>query len=237
MNKSIREQFNIDFRPKSYWGELDNILNNIKGQWRREQIKNSLLNNEFIPNEILQDEVSDKVRDLIGRFHPSYMGGEYLPNYKPFEVEIARVVFRSVTQDVMSIRAKLGKSRIYYRIVDEYEDMSWISTRKSSYKPLTFLQLIKLLLTTFVEGEDYPHKMMVDGSFFCNYLWEWEGIEENGGFMRVESKFYPELNKYFIHLEENWMKFCNEDYKTDRNFDKYKDYEIFRIASGELLEL
>ena len=136
----------------------------------------------------------------------------------------------------MSIRAKLGKNRIYYRIVDENE-MNWISSRKSSLKPLTFKQIIKMMLTTYVEGEEYPYKMMIDGTFYCNYLWEWEGIEDNGGFMRVESNFYPEIYEYFHQLEENWLEFCDDYYKIDREFNEYDNNEKFRIASDGLLDM
>jgi hypothetical protein len=48
------------------------------------------------------------------------MGGEYLPNLMPNEVEIARVTMTSTTMDVISIRARHTKHKIIYRIVDEY---------------------------------------------------------------------------------------------------------------------
>ena len=241
MNKKLLQKIDLEFRPKSYWGELDKILSNIKGQWRREQVKYSLLKNEFIPEEILQDEISDELRDYISKIHPSFMGGEYLPNYKTFEVEIARVIYESTTRDVMSFRAKLGKSRIYYRIEDEYEDMSWISTRKSSLKPLTLKQLIKMILTAYVEGEDYPHKMMIDGTFFCDYFWEWEGIDHNNGFIRVESDFYPKICDYFSQLEDNWLSFCSNYYESEdedeNSLEKLNKDEVFKLASGGLLDI
>ena len=48
------------------------------------------------------------------------MGGEYLPNRQATEVEIARINIDSTTSDVTSVYAKVGKNRIYYRVVDEY---------------------------------------------------------------------------------------------------------------------
>jgi hypothetical protein len=48
------------------------------------------------------------------------MGGEYLPDLKQDEVEIARITIASTTQDVTSVFARRGKHRIYYRVVDEY---------------------------------------------------------------------------------------------------------------------
>jgi len=45
--------------------------------------------------------------DLI---HPSFMGGEYLPDYRRDEIEIARIELESTTSDVISVRAR---PRIY----------------------------------------------------------------------------------------------------------------------------
>lgn len=39
------------------------------------------------------------------KFHPSFVGGEYLPDYKANEVQIARIELQSTTTDVISIRA------------------------------------------------------------------------------------------------------------------------------------
>ena len=51
-----------------------------------------------------------------------FMGGEYLPDYLPEEVEIARVAMESTTADVISIRAFMeADNLIHYRVVDEYE--------------------------------------------------------------------------------------------------------------------
>ena len=48
------------------------------------------------------------------------MGGEYLPDLKQDEVEIARITIASTTQDVTSVFVRRGKRRTYYRVVDEY---------------------------------------------------------------------------------------------------------------------
>ena len=55
--------------------------------------------------------------DLI---HPSFMGGEYLPDYGRDEVEIARIELDSTTSDVINVRAQPRGKRIRYSVCDEY---------------------------------------------------------------------------------------------------------------------
>jgi hypothetical protein len=47
----------------------------------------------------------DEARISLGQIHPTFMGGEYLPNYCRQEVEIARIALASTTSDVISLRA------------------------------------------------------------------------------------------------------------------------------------
>ena len=80
--------------------------------------------------------------------HPWFKGGEYLPDLLPREVEIVRVTLKSVTMDVISIRARWTKDRIKYRIVDEYWDDSSFDyhlIQKTSVKPLAMRQLIRII--------------------------------------------------------------------------------------------
>ena len=44
---------------------------------------------------------------------------EYLPDLMENEVAIARITIASITLDVTSVYARLGKNRIRYRVVDE----------------------------------------------------------------------------------------------------------------------
>jgi len=96
-----------------------------------------------------------------GELPPSWMDGEYLPDYLPGEVEIARIVLESVTQDVVSIRARRRGSerRIVYRVVDEFGSEFDFSPR-SSRRPLSHGRLARLIdtlrnITNPVEGLGY----------------------------------------------------------------------------------
>ena len=101
------------FRPESYWDAPEAILANVKGQWRRRYLSDPPDGQiEDIPEELLANELSAADRAMAGRLHPSMMGGEYLPAYRRQEIEIARVVLASVTQDVISIRPAWTADRL-----------------------------------------------------------------------------------------------------------------------------
>ena len=70
------------------------------------------------------------------------MGGEYLPDRRDTEVEIARLNIDSTTSDVTSVYARPGKDRINYRVVDEYDGDTLSEKRTRSSKR----QLLRLLL-------------------------------------------------------------------------------------------
>jgi hypothetical protein len=117
-----------DFRPESYWDDqsdpLSAVLRNIKGRNRRQMIRDYWAQGrlEDLDDSLLQPELSEDQRDRLGRIHPSFLGGEYLPSYLPQEAEIARIELESTTADVISIRARrAGEHQIRYRIVDEYD--------------------------------------------------------------------------------------------------------------------
>ena len=72
------------YRPVSYWHDetpAQAILKNIKGDFRREEIRKALAKGELeeIPQEILRDTISEKLRKATGRIHPRFMGGESPP--------------------------------------------------------------------------------------------------------------------------------------------------------------
>jgi len=73
---------------------------------------------------------SEADRRALGRLHPSFMGGEHLPDRRETEVEIARINIDSTTSDVTSVYAKAGKDRILDRVVDEH-DGDTLTTRRT----------------------------------------------------------------------------------------------------------
>jgi hypothetical protein len=92
-----------DFRPESYWAPAGNplaaALRNVKGRNRREMIRDyhssGLL--PTLSDDLLRDTLEEDTRESLGLIHPSFMGGEYLPDYSRHEVEIARIELQSTT--------------------------------------------------------------------------------------------------------------------------------------------
>ena len=195
----------LDFRPSSYWNATDPaaaITQNIKGQLRREMVRDFISGNVpeilgEIDDELLKDEVSDETRRFLGCMHPSWMGGEYLPGYPRGEVEIARIVLKSTLGDVMSIRARRTHAgTVLLRMVDEYESV-FRSVHARAKRPLTLGQLVEFIDNINMVGEREPTLPWVEAC--VEY-----GAEGDIGFATVESDAYPELGAYYALRLAAW---------------------------------
>lgn len=100
-----------------------------------------------IPDYLARSALSGEERQALGRIHPAFMGGEYLPSLMENEVMVARVTIASTTQDLTCVYARHGKSRIYYRVVDEYggDSLRGRATRTST-RPLTLGALMSFFI-------------------------------------------------------------------------------------------
>jgi len=188
----------LSFQPQSYWGPQDletHFGARSKGELRRNAAL-SLLADGVIDANILSPETDDTARRAAGATHPWMIGGAYLPDFLPDEVEIARVVMRSVTMDVISVRARLVDQAIQYRIVDEYMDEGsdpYKMRPETSETPLTMQQLIDAI----------EEANLVNGPRELNYM---ESPEDVYDFCSVISSFYPELGHWFEESNEQWLR-------------------------------
>jgi hypothetical protein len=194
------------YRPVSYWHDetlTQAILKNIKGEFRRRQIRRALAEGsvEDIPEEILQEAVSENVRQFAGRIHPHLMGGEYLPDCTNGEVEIARISLDSTTHDIISLRATPQQdSTISYSVADEYEGMfAFDLSLTSSALPLTLGELADLLETSKQRGA--PGNLIVG---FNNHNAEYIGRSTLRHFTSISSEFYPQLARHCEHIFDEW---------------------------------
>ena len=94
----------LSFRPTSYFWPLGletHVLARIKGAERRAAVQRLIDAGRLdeVPSFLRQSSLSDADRQAIGRIHPAFMGGEYLPDLTSHEVEIARITIASVTQE------------------------------------------------------------------------------------------------------------------------------------------
>lgn len=196
----------IDYcqRPKSYWDDQDvltALLANVKGSERRQMIRVYWEQGRLdeLGDVILKDTLDEDEREYLGQIHPIFMGGEYLPDYKLGEVEIARIELRSTTRDVISVRARKRGRRIGYRIVDEY-DTGFPLQRETSVRPLSLAELIRLLETSgpreLPSGLILGYNELSEDSVGREYLRD---------FTSVSSEFYPDLGQHCACVISDWV--------------------------------
>lgn len=201
------------FRPKSYWEDLDPlsaILQNVTGENRRQMITDywNADRLEELDPALLQDEPDPASRMRLGRIHPSFMGGEYLPSYFPGEVEIARICLRSTTSDVITLRARPVPTGIAYRAEDEYEGKFTLPLTVSE-KPLTLAEVVRQFEDGRLKELDYPgglalgyNNLNADGG--CDF-------EDLRHFTRIYSTVYRQLEAHFENVFEEWVaESCRE---------------------------
>ena len=210
----------FSFQPASYWDEndpLSAILRNVKGTNRRQMITdywNAGKIEELEPT-LLADDTNPRLRGFLEFLHPSFMGGEYLPDLRPTEVEIARIDLQSTTADVISIRARRepGNELIHYQIVDEYDTAFEIQPESSS-APLTQGELISLL-----DGSDGTNAGEGGGLAHCYNIMNLNGLREAEPlrhFTTVTSTVYPDL---FDHYDAEHQEWCEECSRTEDEED------------------
>ena len=200
----------IDYtqRPASYWDDssvLHATLRNVKGENRRRLIRDfhSLDKLDQVEPGLSKDTLTTPERQSLGRIHPSFLGGEYLPDYRTSETEIARIVLDSTTRDVISLRARRTKTGLLrYSIVDEYEGVFYFPKLPSR----TFLTLGQIVDWIDQVGlSDGPNFGIGLGLIYTlsNYS-EGEPVEDLENFTTVESELYPQLAQHYERLSSEW---------------------------------
>jgi hypothetical protein len=195
------------FRPSSYWSETDPlsaILRNVTGENRRRMIIDhwNAGRLEKLDPALLQDEAPAGTVNQLGRIHPSFMGGEYLPPYRPGEVEIARICLRSTTSDVISLRARPITEGIGYRIVDEYRGVFTLPI-KSSPAPLTLGEMVRQFEDGKLRDLDCGGGLAIS---FNNVNAEYTDFEELRDFTSISSRIYRQLEAHFEHVFDDWLE-------------------------------
>jgi hypothetical protein len=191
----------LAYRPESYFWAYDNnikLASDIKGAERKAMYERALRSGDIeLANAIISEpELTHEQRKAQSGIHPAWMGGEYLPNREAQEVEIARITIASTTQDVTCVYAKRGKSRIHYRIVDEYEGMTLDNRRRTSLKPLSLIELFDF----FIKGWDLF--CCLDANF-CEHGYVREEVQ--GFIVDASSSFYAEFGDLVTQRVDTWV--------------------------------
>ena len=201
MNAPTTRGIDLSYRPSSYFwpmGLETHLLARIKGAERKAALQRLIDAGRLddIPEYLAQYALSSDERQMLGRLHPDFMGGEYLPNLFENEVMVARVTIASTTRDVTCVYARRGKSRIYYRVVDEYggDTLSGRTTRTST-RPLTLGEL-----TSFFLGA-WPIFDVLEMNFGDNGY----DLDEMQGFIvDAESQFYDGFEALYRRRVREW---------------------------------
>ena len=200
--------FDLDFKPV-YFGpqSLKKFYKSrVKGTIRREMVSENIENN--VPSQLTESSLNENTRDVLGQIHPSFMGGEYLPDLTESEIEIGRIILESTTGDVDSIRVTRNDDGYSYRIVDEYGSTFEIPEHlRKSTSPLSLREMVDLINNTcrkFEDVEESEEPGLVKG-YITYMLSEGDKDSEIMSFIRVESEFYPELFDFFEYQKELWI--------------------------------
>ena len=190
------------------------LLATVKGTERRNEVERLIAAGRILDIEdwLAHSALNESTRELIGSFHPRFMGGEYLPNLGVGEVEIARIELASVTSDVISIRAKQRSGRIYYSIQDEYETNFKIKPTWSK-QPLTLNQIIDLIETA--TDKDYGEQSLGLRALDEGYRHFDFNLEDCRTFTRITSAFYLGLESYYKQAIESWYLKCVSELEID----------------------
>jgi hypothetical protein len=198
---------NLAFRPTTYFEDaFKALLSTIKGERRKREVLDRINSGDIAELEgwIVKGTLEDDERESLGRIHPAFMGGEYLPDYLPGEVEIARIALESTTADVISIRARLSGGKLRYRIVNEYET-EYVAQPAESDLPLTFGEVIAMIEGP--QGDDLP----CAPAAFWNEQYECGTTpDEIATFVTVSSEYYPDITEYYEDRFEQWLEEQND---------------------------
>lgn len=187
--QAIVSASSMAYRPRDYFGRYDmeaELMTRVKGTLRRKLLRKALESGKLdqVPPAARESALDEVNRQMIGRIHPLYMGGEYLQKMKREEVEIARISIQSTTGDVVCLYARPVGHRIAYRLADEYEGSSLDGpSARTSMRPLTMGAMMKFFLASW----------NLFTCLDCNYDNDLRG---KLNFFSAESEYYP----YFEHV-------------------------------------
>ncbi|MFX3681364.1 MAG: hypothetical protein ACN6I3_00415 [bacterium] len=199
-----------DYRPQNYWDHddpLDEILAGIGGKARRAMIRDYWNEGriEELDETLLKDELAPEERKRLGRIHPFFMGGEYLPSRFSREISLVRIELESATHDVIELRAHpLPDGKIKLRWVDEYESTFTIKDGADIIEhPFTFSELKQFVCATQIDG-DSPLPLCFNEASCPDD--DAESAERLRNFTTLDSEYYPELSNWFEQLVEEWIE-------------------------------
>jgi len=198
--ETTMSKIDLNYKPYSYFSykTLGIPVDEIKGAVRRHYVKRALQFGVYDLDPIfLKLKLSEGERRALGRIHPAFMGGEYLPDSDLKEVEIARITIASTTHDVACIYTSFKGGKYHYRIVDEYDgDTVEGPNKKVSKEPLT----LKALMDFFLKGWDIFCFLDLN---FAHYNYDRDKVK--GFIIEASSSFYSEFGDLLDQRIDDWL--------------------------------
>ncbi|HYD77550.1 hypothetical protein [Ramlibacter sp.] len=210
MSSSSSSPVDLDQRPRSYlWADRLGIRlsSSIRGAARKRLYERSLADSTDLPEPLLSEHLGDDARRAWGSFHPSLLGGEYLPERKPGEVEVARIVIASTTMDVTCVYASEADGRVVVRVVDEYEGGTLSDCVSREFGgPLSLRELTDF----FLEAWDLTDCLHVN---FCEHGYPRDDV--HAFVLEASSDFYPEFGRLVHQRIDEWLDTVKADAEDD----------------------
>ena len=198
----MKKRIDESYRPANYFWAYDRgirLASNIKGAERKALYERLLKEGDSAAcDELLTQSSLTVEQRRRANVHPAFMGGEYLPDCDPNEVEIARITIASTTQDVTCVYAKRVTAGIDYRVVDEYEGMTLDDeiTRRTS-EPMALSELVQFFMTA------WDLRMVLDANFVENC---YPRSHARGSIVDASSSFYAQFGNAMDNYVEDWIR-------------------------------
>ena len=198
---------NLDFKPSSYFiprALEEYLLTMVKGDVLRQKLITLADNGKHAEFKELLKLIthSPEIQSGLEAIHPQFMGGNYLSNLEPGEVEIARISIKSTTQDVNCVYAKMHLGKICLRVVDEYGGETLNEPSELTVEePLTLGDVTNFFLNA----------CELEGTLEANFG---NDLESSLDFFTASSDFYPNLDKLVREIVEQYF-LTNESIETE----------------------
>ncbi len=163
--------------------------------------------------------------DLVNR-RPAGFDYDFRPASYFEDVDLKSIVLASIS--VRARRDHASAAGIAYLVVDEY-GTEYQLVQERSAQPLTLGELIDLINTTVRDDNE-----ITGGLAISHVVWHCEqGMGEGmRGFVRVESAFYPELNRFYDAVLDGYLDELDEVLRKEREGEEQEYEEEF--TSGTL---
>ncbi len=226
----------LDFRPDTYvadWWALATLVQNVTGEARRAEVYRACLGSARwhdgqlidVPPRPLTARLrtdrlppAERVRYVAGD-PVERVSGEYLPPYRPGELEIARLVLATRPMLVFSVRARsvrpTGVSPFTYRTFAESREVRVVNEHGTAFTvPMNETQGMFTLrdLIRCIDGirashlSEHPPELPFPEALLREARALGVRAGELHDFVNVSSVVYPELRPFYRHRLAWWVQ-------------------------------